>query len=62
MKSINTAAVLTKQKSNLSLFNIDIPEPPMGYALVQMQYSGICHTQLNEINGILVKKKWCCVT
>lgn len=58
MKSINTAAVLTKQKSNLSLFNIDIPEPPMGYALVQMQYSGICHTQLNEINGILGKDKF----
>ena len=58
MKLVNKAAVLTKQRKNLSLLNIETPEPPMGYALVKMAYSGICHTQLNEISGVLGKDKF----
>lgn len=54
----NLAAVLTKQKKFLSLFNLKIDEIPKGYVIVKMEYSGICHTQLNEINGILGKDKF----
>ena len=49
----NQAVVLTKQKKKLSLYNLEIPKLSEGYVLVKMKYSGICHTQLNEINGIL---------
>ena len=40
----NLAAVLYKQKHDLSILNILIPKVPKGYALVKMKYSGICHT------------------
>lgn len=58
MKLSNKAIVLTKQKKSLSLFNVNIPELPDGYVLVKMKYAGICHTQLNEISGILGKDKY----
>ena len=58
MKLNNKAIVLTEQKKNLSLCNINIPELSEGYVLVKMKYAGICHTQLNEINGILGKDKF----
>ena len=51
----NLAAILTGQKKSLSIYNISIPEILEGYVLVKMKYSGICHTQLNEIDGILGK-------
>ena len=34
------------------------PKSFKGYALIKMIYSGLCHTQLNEINGILGKDKF----
>ena len=58
MKFDNKAIVLTKQKKSLSFFPINIPELSEGYALVKMKYAGICHTQLNEISGILGKDKF----
>jgi Zn-dependent alcohol dehydrogenase len=58
VKIKNLAAVITQQKKKLSFYNIDIPKTPKGYVLVKMQYSGICHTQLNEISGILGKDKF----
>ena len=48
----NLAAILNKQKQKLSIVNLDIPKVPNGYALLKMYYSGICHTQLNEISGV----------
>ena len=51
----NLAAILTGQKKSLSIYNIEVPQIPDGYVLVKMKYSGICHTQLNEIDGILGK-------
>ena len=57
MKKNNLAAVLKKQKTNLEILNLQIPKIPKGYILVKMKYSGICHTQLNEISGILGKDK-----
>lgn len=54
----NIAAILEKQKKDLVLTNINIPTPTKGYVLVKIKYSGICHTQLNEINGVLGKDKF----
>jgi Zn-dependent alcohol dehydrogenase len=42
----------------LKVLSLDIPQPPKGYVLVKMKYSGFCHTQLNEISGILGKDKF----
>ena len=58
MKKENFAAVLKQQKKNLEIINLDFPDVPRGYVLVKMKYSGICHTQLNEISGILGKDKF----
>ena len=58
MKELNVAAILKQQRKNLILVNLDFPKIPEGYVLVKMKYSGICHTQLNEIDGILGKDKF----
>ena len=42
----------------MDIINLNIPELNNGYVLVKMKYSGIFHTQLNEINGILGKDKY----
>ena len=49
---------IIKAKKRLDIINLNIPNPPKGYVLVKLKYSGICHTQLNEINGILGKDKY----
>ena len=54
----NYAAILSRQKRKLDIINLNIPNPPKGYVLVKLKYSGICHTQLNEINGILGRDKY----
>ena len=54
----NLSAVLIRQKKKLSLLNLDVPELNNGYVLVKMKFAGICHTQLNEISGILGKDKF----
>jgi len=58
MKKKNLAAILTKQKEKLKILNLDLPKVPKNYVLVKMKFSGICHTQLNEINGILGKDRF----
>ncbi len=58
MKKKNLAAILNKQKKNLLVLNLDYPQVPKNYALVKMKFSGICHTQLNEISGKLGKDKF----
>ena len=52
MKKKNFAAILKQQKKNLEIMDLDFPKVSRGYVLVKMKYSGICHTQLNEISGI----------
>ncbi|MCH9627853.1 MAG: Aryl-alcohol dehydrogenase [Chlamydiales bacterium] len=47
-----TAAVLTKQKEPLEIQELTIPELQPGQVLVRVAYSGLCHSQLNEINGL----------
>ncbi len=58
MKKNNFAAILKKQKKNLSILNLDYPKVPKDYVLVKMKFSGICHTQLNEISGKLGKDRF----
>jgi len=59
MKLKNLAAVLFKQHGKLSVYELEnISLIPAGYVLVKVKYSGICHTQLNEIRGILGKDKF----
>ena len=45
------AAVLTKIGEPLKILNLKVPELKSGQALVKIAYSGICHTQLLEIEG-----------
>ena len=54
----NTAAILNRQKKDLLLLDLEYPKVPKNYVLVRMMYSGICHTQLNEISGILGKDRF----
>ena len=49
----NLAVILKKQNKDLLVLNLDYPQVPKDYVLVKMYYSGICHTQLNEISGKL---------
>lgn len=45
------AAVLYEINSPLIIDELELPEPDYGQVLVKVAYSGICHTQLNEIRG-----------
>ena len=54
----NLSAVLVKQNTKLSVLDLNIPKLNNGYVLVKMKFSGMCHTQLNEIKGILGKDKF----
>ena len=58
MKKKNLAAILKKQNKHLLVLNLDYPQVPRDYVLVKMKYSGICHTQLNEISGKLGKDRF----
>ncbi|MCB1084851.1 MAG: zinc-binding dehydrogenase [Chlamydiia bacterium] len=46
------AAVLVECGAPLEILELEIPELGEGQVLVQMKYSGICRTQLNEIKGL----------
>ena len=46
------AAVLTECGAPLEFMNLETPKLQEGQVLVQMKYSGICRTQLNEIKGL----------
>ncbi len=46
------AAVLVQQNAPLEFWELDIPPLSAGQVLVEMAYSGLCHTQLNEIRGM----------
>lgn len=47
-----TAAVLTQINEPLQLEELLIPPLKAGQVLVEVAYSGICHSQLNEIHGL----------
>ena len=54
----NLAVILKKQNKDLVVLNLNYPKVPKDYVLVKMIYSGICHTQLNEISGQLGKDRF----
>jgi len=45
------AAILTELGNPLSLVTLDIPDLKSGQVLIDVAYSGLCHTQLLEIQG-----------
>ena len=45
------AAVLTKLGAPLEIWELDIPQLKPGQVLTKLSYSGLCHTQLNEMKG-----------
>ena len=46
------AAVLFKLNEPLRLISLSLPEPKPGQVIVDVAYSGICHTQLLEVQGL----------
>lgn len=53
-----TAAVLTKINTPLQIEELTIPPLKEGQVLVKIAYSGICHSQLNEIHGLKGEDKF----
>lgn len=53
-----TAAVLEKINAPLVFQELDISPLKPGQVLVEVHYSGICHTQLNEIKGLKGEDKF----
>lgn len=49
MKSL--AAILEEINKPLKIMEIDVPELKPGQVLVKIAYTGLCHSQLNEIQG-----------
>jgi len=52
------AAVLYENNKPLVIEDLKIPELKPGQVLVKIVYSGICHSQLNEIRGLKGKDKF----
>jgi S-(hydroxymethyl)glutathione dehydrogenase/alcohol dehydrogenase len=52
MSRKTTAAVLVETNAPLQVMEIEIPDLKNGQVLVDIAYSGICHSQLNEVNGL----------
>jgi S-(hydroxymethyl)glutathione dehydrogenase / alcohol dehydrogenase len=46
-----TAAVMTAQRAPLELMELTLPEIKPGQVMVEIAFSGICHTQLGEVRG-----------
>ncbi len=53
-----TAAVLTEINRPLQIEELTIPPLKKGQVLVEVAYSGICHSQLNEIQGLKGEDKY----
>jgi len=52
------AAVLFECNQPLRIIELEIPKLKPGQVLVDIAYSGVCHSQLNEINGLKGKDKY----
>ncbi len=50
MKSL--AAILVKQKAPLELIEIEVPAPGKGQVLVKLTCTGVCGSQIGEIDGV----------
>lgn len=45
------AAILVAINEPLALIDLEIPAPAPGQVLVEIAYSGVCHSQINEVRG-----------
>ncbi|MFC2049429.1 zinc-binding dehydrogenase [Chlamydiota bacterium] len=52
------AAVLTKLGAPLEIWELEIPPLKPGQVLVKLAYSGLCHSQLNEVKGLKGEDKF----
>lgn len=52
------AAVLTQIGRPLEVLELDVPKPSPGQVLVEVQYSGVCGTQLGEVKGTRGPDPW----
>ena len=53
------AAILVEQKKDLVITEIDLPQSlDVGQVLVEFHYSGICGSQLGEVDGVKGPDKW----
>ena len=52
------AAVLIQLCAPLEIWELEIPHLKEGQVLVKMAYSGLCHSQLNEIKGLKGEDKF----
>ena len=52
------AAVLNKINNPLQIEELTIPELKAGQVLVKIAYSGVCHSQLNEVHGLKGEDKF----
>jgi len=57
MKSL--AAVLVQPGRNLELMELDLPVLADGQVLIEVLYSGACHTQILEVRGKRGADPWC---
>ena len=57
MKTV--AAVLVETGRDLELMELTIPALKPGQVLVDVAYSGICHTQVLEVRGRRGHDRWC---
>jgi len=53
-----TAAILEKIKQPLKIEELTIPDLKPGQVLVNIAYSGVCHSQLNEVRGLKGEDKF----
>lgn len=52
------AAVLNQVNKPLSIEELQIPELKAGQVLVKVSFSGVCHSQINEIRGLKGQDKY----
>jgi S-(hydroxymethyl)glutathione dehydrogenase / alcohol dehydrogenase len=52
------AAVLVETKQPLKIEELDLPVLKAGQVLVKVAYSGVCHSQLNEVRGLKGEDKF----
>ena len=46
------AAILVRQRAPLELADVEVPAPAFGQVLVKVLFSGVCGSQLGEIDGV----------
>ena len=52
------AAILVETGKPLEIGSLDIPKLDDGQCLIKIAYSGACHTQLLEVDGLRGKDRW----